>query len=371
MKNTKKVFSVLLALAVVCALALPALAAVHGDLDSDGGVTAADARRALRAAVQLEELTPEETLLADLDGDGNVTSADARLILRTAVELEDPDVFHTPSKDDPTVCAVCGGEVVTRIRVGDLILTVGGRDVCREAGLKCVAANTPSVASYGHDACYEDGQGNVIYLVTDDEGKIRLCFVMGPSFTVNGVSSGDGVRKENLRKHLPEGTWLRFFTDVNDAERVWAAMISERSEVPLLKPAVSFDPEMEKIMFAFANALRGIHGLPPFKEDAGLTAFSREHSEDMGKNDYFDHTSPSGVTLKDRVLEKGYDYHTYAENIARGTLGMPYEIFSLWVNSTWHRKNLLSANERSGVGMYITDDEKAVFYWTQFFLTEF
>ena len=191
------------------------------------------------------------------------------------------------------------------------------------------------------------------------------------TFTVNGVSSGDGVRKENLRVRLPEGTWLRFFTDVNDAERVWAAMLSERAEVPLLKPAVSADPEMEKIMFAFANALRGIHGLPAFREDAGLTDFSREHSEDMGKNDYFDHTSPSGVTLKDRVLRAGYDYHTYAENIARGTLGMPYEIFSLWVNSTWHRKNLLSNNERSGVGLYITDDEKAVFYWTQFFLTEF
>ena len=371
MKTIKRALSLFLSIALVCTLALPALAAVHGDLDSDGGVTAADARRALRAAVQIEELTPEEALLADLDGDGNVTSSDARLILRTAVNLEDPDAFHRPSEADPTVCAVCGEEVVTRIRVGSLTLTVGGEDVCREAGLKCVAANTPSVASYGHDACYEDENGNVIYLVTDDEGKIRLCFVMGPSFKVNGVSSGDGVRKENLRVRLPEGTWLRFFTDVNDAERVWAAMLSERAEVPLLKPAVSADPEMEKIMFAFANALRGIHGLPAFREDAGLTDFSREHSADMGKNDYFDHTSPSGVTLKDRVLRAGYDYHTYAENIARGTLGMPYEIFSLWVNSTWHRKNLLSNNERSGVGLYITDDEKAVFYWTQFFLTEF
>lgn len=61
---------------------------VMGDIDGDGKVTAADARLALRAAVDLDILTEEQLKAADMDGDGKVTAADARLILRKAVNLE-------------------------------------------------------------------------------------------------------------------------------------------------------------------------------------------------------------------------------------------------------------------------------------------
>ncbi|MBR5410185.1 MAG: hypothetical protein IK104_05895 [Clostridia bacterium] len=62
--------------------------ALPGDVDGDFTVTAADARLALRAAVALETLTPEQTAVADADFDGSITAADARLILRAAVGLE-------------------------------------------------------------------------------------------------------------------------------------------------------------------------------------------------------------------------------------------------------------------------------------------
>ena len=63
-----------------------------GDVDFDGAITAADARLALRRAVELETYAPgsPEFLACDVDKDGDVTAADARLILRAAVELEDP-----------------------------------------------------------------------------------------------------------------------------------------------------------------------------------------------------------------------------------------------------------------------------------------
>ena len=54
----------------------------------DGKVTAADARKALRASAKLEELTPEREKAADIDGDGKVTAADARKILRASAGLE-------------------------------------------------------------------------------------------------------------------------------------------------------------------------------------------------------------------------------------------------------------------------------------------
>lgn len=59
-----------------------------GDIDMDGKVTAADARLALRAAVNAEKLSDVQKIIADTDGDGKITSADARDILRESVGME-------------------------------------------------------------------------------------------------------------------------------------------------------------------------------------------------------------------------------------------------------------------------------------------
>ena len=60
---------------------------MSGDVNGDGSVTTADARGALRIAVELEPETEYNLRVADLTGDGAVTPADARGILRMAVGL--------------------------------------------------------------------------------------------------------------------------------------------------------------------------------------------------------------------------------------------------------------------------------------------
>ncbi len=62
--------------------------AASGDIDLDSSVTSADARLALRSAVDLEALKGLSRLVADMDKDGKITAEDARLILRTSVGLE-------------------------------------------------------------------------------------------------------------------------------------------------------------------------------------------------------------------------------------------------------------------------------------------
>ena len=51
-------------------------------------MTGADARRILRAVLQLEKISAHTAPLADLDENGALTAADARLALRTSVDLE-------------------------------------------------------------------------------------------------------------------------------------------------------------------------------------------------------------------------------------------------------------------------------------------
>lgn len=62
-----------------------------GDVDSDGRITAADARLCLRAAAQLEELEYAQSIAADVNNSFDITSADARKILRFSAGLDTPD----------------------------------------------------------------------------------------------------------------------------------------------------------------------------------------------------------------------------------------------------------------------------------------
>jgi GH25 family lysozyme M1 (1,4-beta-N-acetylmuramidase) len=55
---------------------------IPGDVNLDGKKTAADARDALRASAQLENLTEDQEIAADVNGDNNITAADAQQILK-------------------------------------------------------------------------------------------------------------------------------------------------------------------------------------------------------------------------------------------------------------------------------------------------
>lgn len=61
---------------------------LKGDVNSDGNITAADARTILRAAAQLETLDASQRENADVNNDGEITAADAREALKKSAGLE-------------------------------------------------------------------------------------------------------------------------------------------------------------------------------------------------------------------------------------------------------------------------------------------
>ncbi len=86
----KKILAIMLVLLTLVPYVLPASAAERmlGDVDGDGKIAATDARLALRASVNLENLSDVAKKAADANKDGNIVAADARLILRASVDLE-------------------------------------------------------------------------------------------------------------------------------------------------------------------------------------------------------------------------------------------------------------------------------------------
>lgn len=105
------------------------------------------------------------------------------------------------------------------------------------------------------------------------------------------------------------------------------------------------------------NRERTSRGLPALRENALLDQTSAEHSTDMVKRDYFEHTSPDGRSVEDRLRAAGYARGINAsggENIAYGVGGeaTPRAIVRAWMHSPPHRADILrQAFTEIGIGV--------------------
>jgi uncharacterized protein YkwD len=94
------------------------------------------------------------------------------------------------------------------------------------------------------------------------------------------------------------------------------------------------------------NRERTRRGLPALRENALLSQASLQHSQDMVRSKYFEHTSLDGHTVGDRLREVGYARGVSAsggENIAYGfgRESTPAAIVQLWMHSPGHRADIL------------------------------
>lgn len=106
------------------------------------------------------------------------------------------------------------------------------------------------------------------------------------------------------------------------------------------------------------NVQRAHHGLRALRENARLDRAADNHSRDMARRHYFDHTAPGGADMVDRILHVGYVSRNQAwalgENIAWGTgsYATPVETVRMWMHSSGHRANILNGHFREiGIGI--------------------
>lgn len=90
--TVKKSWCLILCLCFLLSLCPETFAHTRGDADSDGKLTAADARLILRFSVGLNEIKDDIFNIADVDYDNKITAADARKVLRLSVGFNDKDV---------------------------------------------------------------------------------------------------------------------------------------------------------------------------------------------------------------------------------------------------------------------------------------
>jgi len=124
----------------------------------------------------------------------------------------------------------------------------------------------------------------------------------------------------------------------------------------LLFPKTSFFAEVvSSTLIELANQDRKSIGLLPLKENSILNQAALAKAEDMIKNDYFNHTSPSGITPWYWFKQNGYAYKAAGENLAIGFLDSA-EVEKAWTESPSHRQNLLNSNFKEiGIAVVIGD----------------
>ena len=119
----------------------------------------------------------------------------------------------------------------------------------------------------------------------------------------------------------------------------------------------------EKEVVRLVNIERAKYGLSALTYSKELSDGARAKSEDMRRNHYFSHTSPTYGSPFDQMKARGISYRSAGENIAMG-YKTPSAVVNAWMNSEGHRANILSAKyTKIGVG-YVADGN----YCTQWFV---
>ncbi|MGD0577062.1 MAG: CAP domain-containing protein, partial [Candidatus Staskawiczbacteria bacterium] len=109
--------------------------------------------------------------------------------------------------------------------------------------------------------------------------------------------------------------------------------------VPINFPKNIFFADITQVALEnFANQTRQSVGLQPLAESAKLDKAAQLKAQNMVANNYFAHTSPTGLTPWHWFLLVGYNYKYAGENLAIGFFDSD-EVYKAWLNSPEHRAN--------------------------------
>src|ERR1035437_2204880 len=82
--------------------------------------------------------------------------------------------------------------------------------------------------------------------------------------------------------------------------------------------------------------------LPALKESSKLDGSAEKKLQDMFTNQYFEHVSPTGVSISDLGKQAGYEYILIGENLALGNFKDDAALLDAWMASVGHRANILN-----------------------------
>lgn len=175
--------------------------------------------------------------------------------------------------------------------------------------------------------------------------------------TVHTVQKGDTMWKIAVKYQVGLSEIKSANPQVKNPDLIYPG---DRLSIPSLdSDTLAYEKEVVRLV----NVQRRANGLSELTYDWELSRVARYKSEDMRKNGYFSHTSPTYGSPFQMMKSFGISYRSAGENIARGQ-ATPEAVVNAWMNSSGHRANILNPSfTHIGVG-YVADGK----YWTQMFV---
>lgn len=174
-----------------------------------------------------------------------------------------------------------------------------------------------------------------------------------------------------VKNYQPKGYYVSLYTDsLSNNKPVGLLVKSNNTRANNRTLSDQVKSGYEKQLVDLANMFRAEYGLSPLSWNEAAATTARQHSQDMAKRNFFDHSTPDGKTPADRLAANGLsDYRTLGENISAG-YSTPIDAHYGWVNSQGHRTNLLNANYTTlgaGVASGLSSSSYDIYYTQNFF----
>lgn len=251
---------------------------------------------------------------------------------------------------------------------------------------------------YAYEEIKELTQYGVFSNVTKFNPDSPLTRAQMSKIIVEGMNIKMDDNHEVSFKDVPKGDWhpyittlaevkislgvkLGYFGPYQKVTRAQMAAFTDRAldfYLGVKDGTITYDPQQKRyvnhanitssiadVSAQLANEERKKAGLSALTLDPELSRIATIKAEDMAKNDYFDHNSPTYGTPFEMAKQFGYNYRSFGENIAYG-YSTPDAVVAGWMDSPGHKANILHKNyNRIGAGA--VKDENGRIYWVHMF----
>lgn len=109
----------------------------------------------------------------------------------------------------------------------------------------------------------------------------------------------------------------------------------------VVKPKTDAKISIDGIIY-YTNIERKKAGLNPLTKNIKLNNSATLKTDDMFSGQYFEHTSPSGLTVADLARSVDYKFQIVGENLALGIFDTDKSLVEAWMNSPTHKENILN-----------------------------
>jgi uncharacterized protein YkwD len=144
--------------------------------------------------------------------------------------------------------------------------------------------------------------------------------------------------KNNFRSKIIQSNFLFYCVVLILALRIITTLASIN-----IPQNIFFADINKSALESFVNETRQSQGLQPLSENEQLDQAAQLKAENMVQDNYFDHTSPTGITPWFWFLKVGYKYKYAGENLAIGFFDSQ-EVYDAWLNSPSHKANIVNPN---------------------------